>query len=197
MVLSPNAVFGASSRISRLFESLRYLSVSLDSSPPLLDAASSRNRIYDLEYELQLLKTGASTQNMNSWLSTENTTSTLTSDAIPFSIAITLYLYLVIREIPGRSQLIHQLVQRLQEALVMQPTTEPDADYEKQIWSLWIIFIGYGASVGFAEEPWFADELQKLATDTDKIEVALRSVLWQGKWSSYHCQRLKRRLERQ
>jgi len=149
--------------------------------------------IYDLEYTLLSL-------NKENSDDLGPTSCIYSFEAVPLKTAAHLYLYLVIREIPPRSQLLYRLVERLQDALEIQLGGWWNSTPYRKTWLLWILFIGGAAAAGRHERWWFVRELALVCHDLDiwsfgSIQDTLKKVLWQDAWCAVHCASLWEEME--
>jgi hypothetical protein len=140
--------------------------------------------IYSVEYELlHLNKENADDLEPNECL--------YSFEAIPMKTAAHLWLYLVIREIPRTSRLLHRLVKRLQDALEFQLGGWWNSMYGRQTWLLWMLYMDGVASAGRYERWWFVKELGFVCRtlgiwNKEGLEEGLKIVIWQDTWCKDH-----------
>lgn len=178
-------IVGIEPQVMSVVQSLRDIS-----DAKHLNSTFSQNRIeasnwiYDVEYELHLLQAKYSDNDL------------ISSEMAPLCTALNIYLYLAIRELPTRAQMMQKLVQRLQATFNMQLMQWLASDRQKQGWVLWMLFVGYGAAVESGKEEWFVQALKFLYTgsglrDVDQLYEILKSVLWQDSWCEHYFRKLK------
>ena len=184
-LLAPKGLSGPRSPIISIFALLRNLSSILDpQSGDQIDRQNASRMIYDVEYELLLLnKEHADDLEPNERL--------CSFEEIPLKIAAHIWLYLVAREVPRTSTLLHSIVERLQDALEIQLEGWWTATYQRQTWLLWMLFVGGAASAGRYERWWFVGKLWILCgaleiLSAEALEQALKRVLWQKAWCRSH-----------
>ncbi|KAH9214366.1 hypothetical protein DL95DRAFT_151275 [Leptodontidium sp. 2 PMI_412] len=182
-LLRPDHLFGNSSPVVTIFHALRNLSQSL-SSPHIasLNRMEASNTIYNLEYDLLSLNKPPPT-------SPEPLTCTYFVEEVPLKIAAHIYLWLAIRELPPTSELVYRLVQRLHGSLIGMLPGWWTSSREKQVWLLWILFIGGIAAAGRAERLWFVGEIVGICKtvgiwDKEALGGCLKDVLWQDAFCS-------------
>ncbi|KAH7351275.1 fungal-specific transcription factor domain-containing protein [Rhexocercosporidium sp. MPI-PUGE-AT-0058] len=177
-LLNPTHLFGTSSPIVPIFHALRSLSDSLSSPKAAsLNRMKASNAIYGLEYDLLSLNKPLPT-------SPELLTCILSFESVPLKTAAHIYLWLVIRELPPTSELVYRLVQRLQGSLVGILPGWWSSSKERQVWLLWIMFVGGIAAVGRGESGWFVGEMVGVCRilgiwDKTALRGCLEGVLWQ------------------
>lgn len=108
----------------------------------------------------------------------------LSSSSVMMNMAAYVYLYLILRELPIKSQLFYRLTQRLREALEMQNVEWWNSTQDRQRWMLWVLFLGYAASSEWPEKWWFVERMEPLGAvlmvwTKDELRSALKGVLWQ------------------
>ncbi|KAL7784321.1 hypothetical protein V8C37DRAFT_396122 [Trichoderma ceciliae] len=145
-------------------------------------------RVYDIEYRLHLLKADVSDS------------SPISNEMVPLCVALNIYLYLAVRELPARARMIQRLADRLRTSLDSQSMLPWVYNPQKQSWILWMLFIGYGAAAESKKEEWFARNLKSLYCkfefqDINELQDALKSVLWQESWCEHYFEKLKANLE--
>ncbi|KAH7399808.1 fungal-specific transcription factor domain-containing protein [Cadophora sp. MPI-SDFR-AT-0126] len=176
--LKPSHTFGATSPIPPIFDALRTLSQSLSpANIACINRIGASNAIYNLEYDLLLLNEPFSAFS-------DVLDSTIQVKTLPLRTAAHIYLWLAIREIPLTSELIHRMVQRLQESLVGTLSQWWTGTRESMIWLLWILFVGGIAAMGREERMWFVQEMSGICrtlgiSDNDTLRNSLYLVLWQ------------------
>ncbi|KAL7953657.1 hypothetical protein V8C34DRAFT_296464 [Trichoderma compactum] len=169
------------SQIVSLMQSLREISAVKDVQGHKKTEAS---RVYDTEYRLHLVKASIADRGSSS------------SELVPLCVALYLYLYLAIRELPARAQMIERLIDRLQATFNLQLIEKPAPNTHKQSWILWMLFIGYAAALENKRQEWFAQSLKLLFAKSnfrgmDQLQETLKSVLWQDSWSEHYFKKLK------
>ncbi|KAG4431745.1 hypothetical protein IFR05_012779 [Cadophora sp. M221] len=181
-LLKPSHLFGTSSPIIPIFHALRNLSECLSSKIASLSRMEASSTIYSLEYDLLSLNKPLPT-------SPEALTGTLSAEAVPLKIAAHIYLWLAIRELPPTSELVYRLVQRLQGSLIGVLPGWWTSSRERQVWLLWIMFIGGIASAARLERLWFVSEMVDICPalgiwDEEALMGCLKNVLWQDEFCS-------------
>jgi hypothetical protein len=142
------------------------------------------NRIYDIEYKLHSLHKdnidrGASSGKM-----------------IPLYVALIIYLYLAVRELPARSRMIMMLIDRLRTTFNTEPMQWWVSNKQQQNRTLWILFIGYGAATESMKEAWFLETIKSMCDkfgiqDTDQLEEKLKDVLWLDSYCDHYFEKLR------
>jgi hypothetical protein len=122
----------------------------------------------------------------------ENIICAFSHEDTPLKMALHLFLYLVIREIPPYSQLYLHLVQRLCAAIELHGGGWWEATEERKIWLLWMLFMGGAAAAGEQERWWFVIKMSILCRELaiwsqDDLKSTLKRVLWQDAWGDGHC----------
>ncbi|KAL6819905.1 hypothetical protein V8C40DRAFT_251938 [Trichoderma camerunense] len=169
------------SQIVSLVQSLRKISAAKDVQGHKKTEAS---HVYDTEYRFHLIKASIADRGASS------------SELVPLCVALNIYLYLAIRELPARAQMIQRLIDRLQATFNLQLIEKPPSNTHKQSWILWMLFIGYAAALENKRQEWFAQSMKSLYTkssfrDMDQLQETLKSVLWQDSWSEYYFKKLR------
>lgn len=183
--LKPSHLFGGSSPMVSIINTLRTLSNDLDpANKSIFNPLGAADSIYNLEYDISLLNTLASPDpdpNRCPW----------SWEAIPLKIAVHLYLWLVVRELPPTSELLYTVVLRLKDSLEGQLPGWWTSNWERKRWLLWILYMGAVASNGRPERLWFVTELGKLCgvvgvESRDQLRVALVKVVLQEVFFEFH-----------
>jgi hypothetical protein len=168
--------FGTESPTISIMDSIRRLSRELDPGQATnLNRLEASRMIYNLEYDLLALNDPSEEDPAPK--------SQHLFEVIPLKIAVHLYMYLFIREIPQTSKIIDRMVLRLQRSLDSQLFVWLNSTDECLTWFLWILFMGRIASRGRSEGFWF---LQKFVATTDllgifsqeSMELHMRKILW-------------------
>ncbi|RFU82161.1 fungal specific transcription factor domain-containing [Trichoderma arundinaceum] len=177
-------------QIASLIQSLRDISAAKDLNGSVAQSKKeTSNRVYDIEYKLHVLQSSYSRSR------------SVSNEVVPLCVALNIYLYLAIRELPARAQMIHRLVDRLRITISMQPMQWWTSQQQKnQSWILWTLFVGYGAAVETGKEEWFVQALKSAYAKSgiqnmDGLREALKSVLWQESWSEHYFKKLRAHLE--
>ncbi|KAL7948157.1 hypothetical protein V8C42DRAFT_316828 [Trichoderma barbatum] len=166
-------------QVTSLIQSLRDISASKDVKGHTKTGAS---HVYDIEYKLHLLQAEISDGRHSS------------NEIVPLCVALNIYLYLAIRELPARARMIQRLVDRLQASFNMQLIEKSSSNEERTNWILWMLFIGYGAAAENGKQDWFVQTLKSLhdkSRDVEQLQDALKSVLWQDAWCDYYFKKLR------
>jgi len=181
--LDSSGIFDLGSSIVEIIQDLRILSKELDPEHiAYINRLSISNLIYNVEYELLLLNEPRfSDFSIQSY-----------SMLLPLKIALHLYLYLIIREIPNTAQLIGRLSQRLQDVLEPQIPGFWTFNLERKSWLLWILFVGSMAVTTPSEIYWFTKGIQTickmLGIDSQQSLLScLKRCVWQENSCSNHC----------
>jgi hypothetical protein len=187
-VLALKDFLGDDPILIQITATLQNISLEMDeNSSHTLDRGSICRSIYDIEYELNQLN-GVSSIAVNPG-------QPLSFEAEPVKIALHIYLYLMIRDIPKSSPLFHKLVERLLAALKVQNYHSNEKSRYSYIWRLWMLLIGFGAASKKSVADWFVYNTWLTCREMDITSSAefgyvLRSVLWRGR----RCEELKDRL---
>ncbi|CEJ93542.1 hypothetical protein VHEMI09123 [[Torrubiella] hemipterigena] len=142
---------------------------------------STSQAIYNLEYELCLLSatTAPPIRAGDGHMGIQS-----------LRLALHIYLYLTIRELPRSSSLMGELAARLQAALA--PTMDQTSTLEgdSRNWYLWMLFLGYCTSKETIGPQWFlasaivvCDALH--ITNPDDVRSSLTKVLWTSAGEPY------------
>lgn len=183
MTLSPARTFGSGSLINSIFRSLRRLSIAFcPEYDARLDGTSMSNQIYSVEYDLLTL------HNIN--LEALSASEYLSSSSVLMNIATYIYLYLILRELPVRSKLFHTLFQRLRDSLEMQDREWWNLTPERQLWLLWVVFMGYGASSEWDEKWLFVEKVEQLSAalllgTKEELRSAFQGVIWHDRCEEF------------
>ncbi|KAH7116388.1 hypothetical protein EDB81DRAFT_701995 [Dactylonectria macrodidyma] len=177
-MLNPEDILGAASPIIPVIQTLRHISLSMDSSHSgILDRSLISLSIYEAEYSLNLLNRpmGGVSEYGNGQ----------PSEVVPLKIAAHIYLYLMIRELPGGSPVFGELTRRFRASLEAQTEQWWIASRDRQCWVLWMLYIAFAAAPEEPNKQWFltkglllCEMLNLMARD--ELERILRSVLWNG-----------------
>ncbi|KAM6513517.1 hypothetical protein FALCPG4_015922 [Fusarium falciforme] len=177
-MLNPEDILGAASPIVPVIQTLRHISLSMDSSHSgILDRSLISLSIYEAEYSLNLLNgpMGGVGEYGNGQ----------PSEVVPLKIAAHIYLYLMIRELPGGSPVFGELTGRFRASLEAQTEQWWMASRDRQCWVLWMLYIAFAAAPEEPNKQWFltkglllCEMLNLMARD--ELERILRSVLWNG-----------------
>ncbi|KAL6857329.1 hypothetical protein J3F83DRAFT_751282 [Trichoderma novae-zelandiae] len=178
---SSQAHLGVEQQLISIMQSLREISVAKDVSAH----KNKPGRVYDVEYKLHMLQARLSDDPF------------APNEVAPLCVALNVYLYLAIRELPPRAQMIQRLIDRLQawfKAASMERTTS--LDQRKQNCILWMLFVGYGATMETGRQEWFAEALKSAYAEAryremDQLHNTLRDVLWQDSWCEHYFKRLR------
>ncbi|PTB36265.1 uncharacterized protein TrAFT101_000233 [Trichoderma asperellum] len=146
------------------------------------------NRIYDIEYKLHCLQRN------------NHEHGTSCGKMIPFCVALNIYLYLAIRELPVRSKLMMMLIDRLQETFNTEPMQWWISNQQQKNRILWMLFIGYAAGVDTYKDAWFFITIKTMCKnykihDMDQLKQNLKDVLWLDSWCDQYFDKLKVALE--
>ncbi|EGR49902.1 uncharacterized protein TRIREDRAFT_105847, partial [Trichoderma reesei QM6a] len=172
--------------LSAVVQSLCNISAAKDANAHKKEA----NRVYDVEYRLHLLHFRVSNDEVAS------------KDMLPLCVALNVYLYLAIRELPAKAQLIRLLIDRLQTWLKADSTERfISSDEQKQNWKLWTLFIGYGAALENGRQEWFTQALKAAYIeakyrDMEQLRGILKKLLWQDSWCEHYFNKLREELAR-
>lgn len=177
-MLNPEDILGAASPIVPAIQTLRHISLSMDSSHSgILDRSLISLSIYEAEYSLNLLNgpMGGVGEYGNGQ----------PSEVVPLKIAAHIYLYLMIRELPGGSPVFRELTRRFRASLEAQTEQWWIASRDRQCWVLWMLYIAFAAAPEEPNKQWFltkglllCEMLNLMARD--ELERILRGVLWNG-----------------
>ncbi|KAL7917077.1 hypothetical protein ACQKWADRAFT_307679 [Trichoderma austrokoningii] len=146
------------------------------------------NRIYDIEYKLHCLQTSNRQRGSSC------------AKMIPFCVALNIYLYLAIRELPVRAKLMMMLIDRLQETFNTEPLEWWVSNQQQKNRVLWMLFIGYAAGSENYKDAWFFETIKAMCKqyeihDVDQLEQTLKDVLWLDSWCGPYFDRLKAALQ--
>ncbi|KAL7928560.1 hypothetical protein V8C35DRAFT_317859 [Trichoderma chlorosporum] len=169
------------SQIVSLVQAFRAMSAAKDVKGHKKTEASN---VYDIEYKLHLVKARISD------------CGSVSNETVPLCVALNIYLYLAIRELPVKAQMIQRLIDRLQATFNVQLIEKPVTNEHKQSWIFWMLFIGYGAALENSRQEWFAQSLKSLYAnssfrDMDQLQETLKSVLWQDSWCEHYFAKLR------
>ncbi|OTA01465.1 hypothetical protein A9Z42_0017600 [Trichoderma parareesei] len=184
--LSLHRLFTVEQDLSAVVQSLCKISAAKDANAHKKEA----NRVYDVEYRLHLLHSRVSNNEPAS------------KDMLSLCVALNVYLYLAIRELPAKAQLIRRLIDRLQTRLQADSTERfISSDEQKQNWKLWTLFIGYGAALENGRQEWFTQALRAAYIeaeyrDMEQIRGILKELLWQDSWCEHYFNKLREELAR-
>ncbi|KAM0452511.1 hypothetical protein ACHAPV_009546 [Trichoderma viride] len=142
------------------------------------------NRIYDIEYKLHSLQTN------------NHERGTSCGKMIPFCVALNIYLYLAIRELPVRSKMMMMLIDRLQETFNTEPLEWWVSNQEQKKRVMWMLFIGYAAGSDTHKDAWFLDTIKNMCEkyeirDVDQLKQNVKDVLWLESWCGQYFDKLK------
>ncbi|KAL6874464.1 hypothetical protein HDV57DRAFT_229950 [Trichoderma longibrachiatum] len=173
-------------QLTSLVESLRKSSAAKDANAHKNEAS----HVYDVEYRLHLLQAGVFNLQYAS------------KDMAAVCVALNIYLYLAIRELPAKAQLMWRLIDRLQASFRVEwaePMTSPEQ--WKQEWKLWTLFIGYGAALDNGRQEWFVRALKSAYNDAgyqdmEHLHDTLKNLLWQESWCEHYFNKLREELAR-
>ncbi|EHK24948.1 uncharacterized protein TRIVIDRAFT_61700 [Trichoderma virens Gv29-8] len=186
--LVPADTFGPDSGIIPVIKFLRNVTLSMNTTPNFdLRHLNTSQDLYNMEYQLHSCRA-----NLES--------ATFAKRVMLLSLAMHLYLYLVIRHIPTRSKLVITLVQRLMTAIDEEATGDWEDVENGHVWLLWILFVGFGGSSQDADSGWFVERIQAWRTnhpDCDPyagLDSQLRRVLWHNVWCGEQLEQLYNRL---
>ncbi|UKZ80985.1 hypothetical protein TrVFT333_008752 [Trichoderma virens FT-333] len=186
--LVPADTFGPDSGIIPIIKFLRNVTLSMNTTPNFdLRHLNTSKDLYDMEYQLHSCRV-----NLKS--------APFAKRVMLLSLAMHLYLYLVIRHIPTRSKLVITLVQRLMTAIDEEATGDWEDVENGHVWLLWILFIGFGGSSQDADSGWFVERIQAWRTthpDCDPyagLDSQLRRVLWHNVWCGDQLEQLYNQL---
>ncbi|PTB71736.1 hypothetical protein M440DRAFT_1442448 [Trichoderma longibrachiatum ATCC 18648] len=173
-------------QLTSLVESLRKSSAAKDANAHKNEAS----HVYDVEYRLHLLQAGVFNLQYAS------------KDMAAVCVALNIYLYLAIRELPAKAQLMWRLIDRLQASFRVE-WAEPMTSSEqwKQEWKLWTLFIGYGAALDNGRQEWFVRALKSAYNDAgyqdmEHLHDTLKNLLWQESWCEHYFNKLREELAR-
>ncbi|KAH8126236.1 hypothetical protein ACSS6W_000191 [Trichoderma asperelloides] len=146
------------------------------------------NRIYDIEYKLHCLQRN------------NHEHGTSCGKMIPFCVALNIYLYLAIRELPVRSKMMMMLIDRLQETFNTEPMQWWISNQQQKNRIMWMLFIGYAAGVDTYKDAWFFITIKTMCKnykihDMDQLKQNLKDVLWLDSWCDQYFDKLKVALE--
>lgn len=126
-----------SPEIARLLRSLHYVSSSsVNATDCPSDLQQTSIQIYNIEYDLLMLNEASHSQNIDR----------LSNEAAALKVAAHLYLYLLLRKLPSGSPVFSELITRLRNALDKCDEVSEDSQYDRLIWRLWILVVGYAAA---------------------------------------------------
>ncbi|KAK8143264.1 hypothetical protein G3M48_007491 [Beauveria asiatica] len=110
VLIDPRHAFGAGEPVISVINFLRHVSRTIHEKKDVdLRRLNLSQELYDVEYQLQAVKT-------------DTASPTRPPEIMPLSVALHLYLYLVIRNIPIQTRLISALAKRVRAALETQAT---------------------------------------------------------------------------
>lgn len=146
------------------------------------------NRIYDIEYKLHCLQRD----------NHEHVPSC--GKMIPLCVALNIFLYLAIRELPVRSKMMMMLIDRLQETFNTKPMKWRLSNQQQKNRILWMLFIGYAAGVETYKDAWFFETIKTVCKnyeihDMDQLKQNLKDVLWLDSWCGQYFDKLKAALQ--
>lgn len=180
VLIDPGHAFGTEEPVISVINFLRHTSRTIHEKKDVdVRRLNLSQELYDVEYQLQAVKT-------------DTASPTRPPEIMPLSVALHLYLYLVIRNIPIQTRLISALAKRLRAALETQATFWWEAEGDKHIWLLWTLFIGFGATAQRSEKHWFVEKIAQwlniyMDTDMDSAFDGLHGVLKRVLWTEIWC----------
>ncbi|TFA97880.1 hypothetical protein CCMA1212_010392 [Trichoderma ghanense] len=177
-------LYSVEQQLNTVVQSLRKISAAKDANAHQNEAS----RVYDVEYRLHLLQPRVSNDEYAS------------KDMAPLCVALNIYLYLAIRELPAKAQLMRRLIHRLQNSFrvgITKPMTSSNP--RKENWMLWTLFIGYGAALENGRQEWFTQALKSTYIaagyrDPQQLHDTLKNVLWQESWCEHYFDKLREEL---
>ncbi|KAI5460609.1 hypothetical protein BGZ63DRAFT_249206 [Mariannaea sp. PMI_226] len=180
VMLNAEDILGAASPIVPVILALRHISLSMDSSHSgKLDRNLISFLIYEAEYGLNLLNGLMRGGDIGNYSYGQP------SEVVPLKIAVHIYLYLMIREIPAGSPVFRELTRRFRASLEAQTEQWWISSRERQCWVLWMLYIAFAAATEEPNKQWFltkglllCEMLNLMARD--ELECTLKSVLWNG-----------------
>ncbi|KAM0257752.1 hypothetical protein ACHAQJ_004203 [Trichoderma viride] len=142
------------------------------------------NRIYDIEYKLHCLQR----DNIHH--------GTSCGKMIPLCVALNIYLYLAVRELPVRSKMIMMLIDRLKTTFNTEPLQWWVSNQQQKNRTLWMLFIGYGAATECFKQAWFIETIKSTCDkfkvrDLDQLEENLKDVIWLDSWCDHYFEKLR------
>ncbi|KAL7813331.1 hypothetical protein V8C26DRAFT_405590 [Trichoderma gracile] len=179
-------LFHAEEELNFVVQYLSKISAAKDANAHMNEA----NSVYDVEYRLHLLQARVTSTGYSSQY------------VAPLCVALSIYLYLAIRELPAKAQLIRLLIDRLQTSIKVNSTElRASSDQQKQDWKLWMLFVGYGAALENGRPEWFTQELKSAYVelgyrDPQQLQDTLKNLLWQDSWSEPYFKKLREELAR-
>lgn len=142
---------------------------------------STSQAIYNLEYELCLLSatTGPPIRAGDGHMDIES-----------LKLALHIYLYLAIRELPRSSSLMGELAARLQAALTLTTAQASTLEGDFRHWYLWMLFLGYCTAKDSLGSQWFLASAVVVCdtldiTSPDDVRSSLTKVLWTSACEPY------------
>ncbi|KAL6791003.1 hypothetical protein J3E68DRAFT_411777 [Trichoderma sp. SZMC 28012] len=130
-------------------------------------------QIYNIEYDLLMLNETPYSQKVNR----------LSNEAAALKVAAHLYLYLLLRKLPSGSPVFSELTTRFRNALDKCDEVSEDSQYDRLIWRLWILFVGYAAAAEredkwkFVKGSWAICKALHI-TRGAQLNSSLRATVW-------------------
>lgn len=187
-------VFGTASPVLPIIRELRDVSIVMDPNyAGVVDKTFATRAVYDVEYDLAQFNEAKSEAY---GLETD-----LLPEPISLKLALHIYLYLMIRELPSTSPVVDEMARRLRVALEPRKHQWLIWGRGSQCWLLWMLFVGYASASECLNKQWFLQNclwfcnVLNLLTRED-LRSVLRSVMWNGIQSETHMDRLWQQLRR-
>ncbi|KAH8808106.1 fungal-specific transcription factor domain-containing protein [Xylogone sp. PMI_703] len=182
-LLDPQIAFGVTSPINNIIHLLRNTSTVLESNDlSRSDRITASNLIYTTEYGLLMLN------EPDAFISDEISG----FEALALRTALHIYLYRVVREISPSSSIFQHLSKRLRDALEVQNESWWMENTERQVWWVWILFIGVLCSPEPSGRKWMMEKLRIRCSvlgisKSESLRESVWRVLWQERYSTLNC----------
>ncbi|KAL5089128.1 hypothetical protein Trisim1_005981 [Trichoderma cf. simile WF8] len=168
------SVASISPEMACILRSLHYVSSSSTHATDCPSALQNISRqIYNIEYDLLMLNETPHSQKIVG----------LSNEAAALKVAAHLYLYLLLRKLPSGSPVFSELITRLRNALDKCDEVSEDSQYDRLIWRLWILVVGYAAAAE-REDKWkFVEGSRAICkalhiTRGAQLNSSLRATVW-------------------
>ncbi|KAL6835645.1 hypothetical protein J3E69DRAFT_319253 [Trichoderma sp. SZMC 28015] len=161
-------IAGISPGIACILRSLHHVSSDCPSDLP-----KTSIQIYNIEYDLLMLNETSHSQKIDR----------LSNEGAALKVAAHLYLYLLLRKLPSGSPVFSELITRLRNALDKCDEVSEDSQYDRLIWRLWILFVGYAAAAEredkwkFVKGSWAICKALHI-TRGAQLNSSLRATVW-------------------
>lgn len=168
------SVASISPEMACILRSLHYVSSSSTHATDCpSDVQNISIQIYNIEYDLLMLNETPHSQKIVG----------LSNEAAALKVAAHLYLYLLLRKLPSGSPVFSELISRLRNALDKCDEVSEDSQYDRLIWRLWILVVGYAAAAE-REDKWkFVEGSRAICkalhiTRRAQLNSSLRATVW-------------------